>query len=149
VAVEIERPAQQVPNDREAQQAQQARTAALVLRAAEVAAAAGAEAGPVATATQDNSAESQDNAPSAEALQASVMSGLMQAMRLQSSTQPQQQSARAGTTSGGPERLQPFTEAEKVCAAYMWRGRRAQLLRTSGAIGSDSGNGNNDSRASS
>jgi len=83
----------------------------------------------------------QDSGAGAEALQASVMTGLMQAMRARTSTQ--QQPPRAGATAPGA--FQPFTEAEKVCSAYMWRGRRAKLL---GRAAGEGGSGDSESRAS-
>lgn len=98
---------------------------------------------PVQANAQALAAGSEESATSAEALQTSVMTGLMQAMRVRSSSQP----ARASSTPSGGERWQPFTEAEKVCMAYMWRGRRAQLMNpTTAALNGESGSG---SRASS
>lgn len=66
-------------------------------------------------------------APASEAVQASVMSGLMQAMQHRSATQ-QQVPARVVPPQASSERLQPFTEAEKICMAYIWRWRRAHQL---------------------
>lgn len=107
-----------------------------------------AEQAPAAAAVRPDAAQVPLAPPSgastsAEALQTSVMSGLMQAMRVRNAPQ---QSARASQAPSSGERWQPFTEAEKICMAYMWRGRRDQLLNPAAGLPGDAAS---ESRASS
>jgi len=97
---------------------------------------------PVATQMAAPAATQVPAAPAATqvATEASTVMGFMQqALRVQHAS-PQQRD-QSSSPSNGAERCQPFTEAEKLCMAYMWRWRRAQLPSPTATVPGEVGSG--------